>query len=145
MSDSSEQPTTCASRTLMPSEKNYSQVEKEALSLFFGVSKFHTYLYRRHFTLETDHKPLATILGRKSVSQRLHLQCWAVKLAAYSHDIRFCCTTTTLMRMVYRISHLLTFNLLVIHQTLPCLIYRNSTVSLSLQMNWLQQLAQIMF
>ena len=39
-----------ASRTLLPSEKN-SQVEREALSLIFGVTKFHTYLYGRHLPL----------------------------------------------------------------------------------------------
>ena len=30
-----------ASRTLSNSEKNYSQLEKEALSLIFGIHKFH--------------------------------------------------------------------------------------------------------
>ena len=54
-----------ASRTLSEAKKKYTQVEKEALSLVFGVSKFHQYLYGRMFTLITDHKPLTTILGPK--------------------------------------------------------------------------------
>ena len=37
------------SRTLTASERNYSQLEKEALSLVFAVKKFHQYLYRREF------------------------------------------------------------------------------------------------
>jgi len=64
-SDGSERPIAYASRSLTTSEKSYSQLEKEALSLVFGVRKFHQFLYGRKFTLYTDHKPLTSILGPK--------------------------------------------------------------------------------
>ena len=90
--DGSERPIAFASRTLSDSEKNYAQLEKEALSLIFGLKKFHQYLYGRQFILMTDHKPLVTILGPKKGIPSLaaaRLQRWAVLLSAYKYDIKF--------------------------------------------------------
>ena len=90
--DGGERPVAFASRTLSTSERNYSQIEKEALSLIFGINKFHQYLYGRHFTLVTDHKPLTTLLGPSRSVPPLaaaRLQRWALLLSAYSYDIQF--------------------------------------------------------
>ena len=90
--DGSEKPIAFASRTLTKSEQNYAQVEKEALSLVFGIHRFHQYLYGRHFILITDHKPLTTILGPKQGVPPLaaaRMQRWALLLSAYSYDIQF--------------------------------------------------------
>ena len=90
--DRGEKPISFASRTLTPTEKNYAQLEKEALSLVFGVKKFHQYLYGRKFTLNTDHKPLTAIFGSKKGIPTLaaaRLQRWALLLAAYDYEIQF--------------------------------------------------------
>jgi len=92
LQDGSDRPIAFASRTLSSSERNYSQIEKEALALKFGVKRFHKYLYGRQFTLITDHKPLMTILGPKTGIPSLaaaRMQRWALILAAYHYDIKF--------------------------------------------------------
>uniref|UniRef100_A0A1X7VNS7 Reverse transcriptase domain-containing protein n=1 Tax=Amphimedon queenslandica TaxID=400682 RepID=A0A1X7VNS7_AMPQE len=47
MPDGRERPVAFASRTMTATEKNYSQLEKEALAIVFGVKKFHQNLYGR--------------------------------------------------------------------------------------------------
>ena len=90
--DGSERPLTYASQTLTSTERNYSQLEKEALALVYAVQKLHQYLYGRQFVLVTDHKPLTTILGNKRGIPPLaaaRLQRWSLILSAYSYTIEF--------------------------------------------------------
>ena len=90
-----EKPIAYASKSLTQSERNYPQIEKEALSLVFGVRKFHQFLYGRNFTLLTDHKPLLAILGPKKSLPTLaaaRMQRWALLLSAYQYDIEYCTT-----------------------------------------------------
>lgn len=64
-------PIAYASRTLSKAETGYSQIEKEALALVFGVKRFHYYLYGRTFVLVTGHKPFTQSWARRQAFQRL--------------------------------------------------------------------------
>jgi len=90
-SEGHEHPIAFTSRSLSASEKNYSQVEK-ALSLIHGIRKFRNYIYGRHFTLVTDHRPLTALFGPKNGVPALaagRLQRWALFLSSYNYTIEF--------------------------------------------------------
>ncbi len=61
-----ERPIAYASCSLTKAERNYSQLEREALAIIFGLQRFHQYIYARKFTQWTDNKPLSLILGSKN-------------------------------------------------------------------------------
>ena len=56
-----ERPVAYALRTLTTAERNYAQIDKEALAVAWGVKRFHQYLYGHHSTLVTDHQPLTAL------------------------------------------------------------------------------------
>ncbi|XP_061727150.1 uncharacterized protein K02A2.6-like isoform X1 [Cydia pomonella] len=87
-----ERPVAYVSRSLNDAERNYSQIDREALAIVFSFEKLHQFLYGRRFVLRTDHKPLVSIFGPKQgipamVASRL--QRWAIKLSAYTYDIEY--------------------------------------------------------
>ena len=91
MNDNTEKPIAFTSRTLTTPEKKYSQLEKEALAIIFAVRKFHDYLYGRHFTLYSDHKPLQYLLGQSCqipTPASPRIQRWAITLSSYSYTIK---------------------------------------------------------
>lgn len=92
MPDNTLRPIYNASRSLTAAEKNYSQIEKEALAIIFGIQKFHKYIFGRQFTIHTDHKPLLAIFGSKSgipVNSANRLQRWGTILLGYDFKIQY--------------------------------------------------------
>ena len=90
MEDGEERPVAYASRTLTAAEKNYSQLEKEALAIVYAVGKFHYYLYGRHFIIQSDHQPLSHLFNNaKAISptSSSRIKQWSLTLSAYSYTI----------------------------------------------------------
>ena len=90
MHNGTERPIAFASRTLPNTEKKYAQIDKEPLSVIWGVKKFHMYLFGRSFTLYTAHQPLTSIFHpRKSIPvvTAARLQRYALFLAGYDYTL----------------------------------------------------------
>ena len=89
MSDGSEHPVVMASRSLSPAQKNYSQIDKEALALIFAVkSSINTFM---EGTYGTDHKPLLGLFDEnKSLPERASpgILRWAIMLQAYFYTLK---------------------------------------------------------
>ena len=72
-----------ASRRLKSAEKNYSAIEKEALSIYWAVKKFEVYLYGRVFELKTDHRPLLHLASADKLNPRLKR--WGIYLNLFRY------------------------------------------------------------
>ena len=86
-----ERPVHFASKTLSKTERNYSQLNKEALAIMYGIRKFSMYLQGRKFLIVTDHKPLLGIFTPgadipEDLSPRRTR--WAVALAAMDYRLQ---------------------------------------------------------
>ena len=54
-----------ASRSLNSPEKNYSQIERECLAIYFACIRFQMYLLGKELTIYADHKPLVSLLNNR--------------------------------------------------------------------------------
>lgn len=142
LNNGQERPIAYASRTLSATEQRYPQIDKEALAIVWAVQKFFNYLYARHFTLITDHKPLTQILHPEKSLPVLcisRMANYADYLANFDYDVIFkaskananadYCSRTPLPPTIKRISKLCSsqgkdeaedfdeFDKFVVHQT----------------------------
>lgn len=76
------------SRSLKPSEKQYSPYKLEFLALYWAVTKkFSDYLQGNLFTVTTDHNPLTYILNNAKLDATGHR--WMSELSNYNFSIQY--------------------------------------------------------
>lgn len=88
--DGTERPIQYASQTLNSTQQRYSQIDREAYAIIFGIKKFYQYVFGRKFTLITDNKPIIQIFSPKKGLPTLtatRMQHYAVFLESFDYDI----------------------------------------------------------
>ena len=82
-------PIAYASRSLTETECNYAQIEKELLAVTFGCERFHQYIYAKKVLVETDHRPLISIISKPLDKAPARLQRMLLRLQRYDIDLRY--------------------------------------------------------
>ena len=80
-------PVAFASRSLTECEKRYAQIEKEMLAVVFGLEHFYYYVYGRLVTVETDHKPLESIIQKPLSAAPPRLQRMLLRAIKYNVNL----------------------------------------------------------
>lgn len=85
-------PVAYESQSLTPTEQRYAQVEKEALGLTWACERFRDFLKGKHFCLETDRKPLVSLLGGQALDLLPpRIQRFRMRLMHYSYSHTYMC------------------------------------------------------
>ena len=90
------QPIQYASRANTETEKRYSQIEKEMLSIVYSLRRFHIYTYSRKVTVYNDHKRLAAILKKPVEDTPVRLQRMLCRIMGYDLEFKHVKGTSSL-------------------------------------------------
>ena len=82
-------PVAYASRSLTDAETRYAQIEKELLTVVFGFERFNQYTYARYVEVETDHKPLVSIVKKSLTDAPPRLQRMLMRLQRYDFTLKY--------------------------------------------------------
>lgn len=79
------------SRTLSPTERRHSSVEKEAYAIVEALRKWRHFLLGRHFKLVTDQRSVSYMFDQRASGKVKNdkIQRWRIELSNYSFDIMY--------------------------------------------------------
>ena len=78
-----------ASRALTSVEQRYSQTEREALAIAWGITHFKLYLYANTFKVITDHRPLETLFNNPHAKPSTRIERWLMKIQEYDFIVEY--------------------------------------------------------
>lgn len=77
-------------RTMNETELNYSQTGKELLAIYFAVKKFHRYIFGSRVEVQTDHKPIVSIMLKPiCMIGSTRLKTLRLKLVVFSLNVSY--------------------------------------------------------
>ena len=82
-------PVAMASKALNQTQTNYAIIEKEMLAICFGATRFHDYLYGQNVTVQTDHKPLVSIMAKPVHKISTRMQRMRMRLQNYDLSLQY--------------------------------------------------------
>ena len=82
-------PVSYASRAMTEAQKRYAMIEKELLAVVFGCERYHQFIYGRKVSVQSDHKPLESIIKKPLANTPPRLQRMLLRLQKYDIDLTY--------------------------------------------------------
>ena len=79
-------------KLLSASQRKYTQIQTETLSIIFALKKFYQHIYGRKFIILNDYKPLVTLFAPNKAVPGLAVNClarWALFLGQFQYTLEF--------------------------------------------------------
>ena len=84
-----DKPIVFATKSLTETESRYANIERELLACVFGAERFHVYLFGKHFSIHSDHRPLEMISKKNLTAAPARLQRMLLRLQKYDYAIQY--------------------------------------------------------
>ena len=82
-------PIAFASKSLSDAETRYANIEREMLAVVFGCECFHTYVFGKSVTIESDHRPLEMIHLKNLSAAPQRFQRMLLRIQPYAITVRY--------------------------------------------------------
>ena len=78
-----------ASSPLTPTQTRYPQIDREALSVYWAVKRFHLFIYGGEFKVITDHQPLVSLFNNLTSKPSARIERWLMELQQYRFTVEY--------------------------------------------------------